>query len=289
MKYKGEILLFLSSVLFAVMSILVKIVSHTFSAMFISLIRFIIGIISGYFLLKFQKIPIKIYDTKSWVLRGIFGAAGMITMYIGISLTSSGRATMLSNTYPAFVAFFGWIFFKEKISPISIVSLTLCIVGSAFIFWDNSNYSRLGDFIALLSGISGGMAINYLRKGVNVDNPIIIYLSTCIFGLILIPFTLNEWHKLNFLNSGYLLLIAIIAFLAQVTMTWGYRYVEATKGSIISFTGIPLTLLLSYLFVNEIFKSKFFLGIILIIFGLFLTIYLNKIKINHLTKSNIKN
>ncbi|MEJ5273110.1 MAG: DMT family transporter [Spirochaetota bacterium] len=278
MKYKGELLLIISAFLFAIASILVKFISKQFSGMFISLIRFIIGIIMGYFVLKFQKIPIKINDTKSWILRGIFGAIGMITMYVGISLTSSGRATMLSNTYPVFVAFFGWIFFGEKISLNSILSLILCIIGAVFIFWDNSNYSKLGDFIALISGISGGMSINYLRKGVKFDNPIIIYLSTCIFGLILIPFTLKEWKNINLINLLYLFLVAIIAFIAQITMTEGYKYINATKGSIISYIGIPLTLLLSYIFVNEIFKKKFFIGIILISLGLFLTIYIDSLK-----------
>lgn len=278
MKYKGELLLIISAFLFAIASILVKFISKQFSGMFISLIRFIVGIIMGYFVLKYQKIPIKINDTKSWILRGIFGAIGMITMYVGISLTSSGRATMLSNTYPVFVAFFGWIFFGEKIYLNSILSLILCIIGAFFIFWDNSSYSKLGDFIALISGISGGMAINYLRKGVKFDNPIIIYLSTCIFGLILIPFTLKEWKNINLINLLYLFLVAIIAFIAQITMTEGYKYINATKGSIISYIGIPLTLLLSYIFVNEIFKKKFFIGIILISLGLFLTIYIDSLK-----------
>ncbi|MFN3410602.1 MAG: DMT family transporter [Exilispira sp.] len=288
MKYKGELLLITSALLFAISSILVKFTSKYFSGIFISLFRFIIGLILGYFFLKFNKIPIKINDRKSWILRGIFGATGMITMYAGISLTSSGRATMLSNTYPVFVAFFGLLFFKEKISKISILSLILCLTGAVFIFWDNSNYSKFGDFISLLSGISGGMAINYLRKGVKLDNPAIIYLSTCIFGLILIPFTLNEWKNINFKNSLYLISIAIVAFIAQVMMTAGYKYVTATKGSIISYSGIPLTLILSHFIIDEIFKQKFFIGIILISTGLILTIYSDSIRIN-LYKKTKKN
>lgn len=284
MKYKGEILLIISALLFAVTSILVKFISSQFSGMFISLIRFIVGIILGYIVLKSQKIPIKINDTGSWILRGIFGAIGMITMYVGISLTSSGRATMLSNTYPVFVAFFGGLFFKEKVNFISFISLFLCVFGAVFIFWDNSNYSKLGDIIALISGISGGMAINYLRRGVKFDNPIIIYLSTCIFGLILIPLTIKEWKLINLSNFIFLLLIAFTAFLAQITMTWGYKYVSATKGSILSYTGIPMTLILSHLFVKEIFKKNFFIGIILISLGLILTIYIDTIKLRFFTK-----
>ncbi len=284
MKFKGEILLIISAFLFAVTSILVKFISSVFSGMFISLIRFIVGIILGYIVLKSQKIPIKINDTGSWILRGIFGAIGMITMYVGISLTSSGRATMLSNTYPVFVAFFGGLFFKEKVKFISFISLFLCVFGAVFIFWDNSNYSKLGDIIALISGISGGMAINYLRRGVKFDNPIIIYLSTCIFGLILIPLTIKEWKLINLSNIIFLLLIALTAFMAQITMTWGYKYVSATKGSILSYTGIPMTLILSHLFVKEIFKKNFFIGIILISLGLILTIYIDSIKLRFFTK-----
>jgi len=273
LKYKGELAIAFSALLFAINSILVKIISTNFSGSFISLLRFIIGIILGYFFLRFSHVPIKVYDKKSWTLRGLFGALGMITMYVSISMTSSGRATLLSNTYPIFVAIFGFLFFKESISIFSISSLVLCICGASFILWDGSHYAKLGDAIALISGITGGLAIIYLKKGSAVDHPIIIYLSTCIFGLILFPFTLNEWKNLTFQSFLLIVLNSTIAFIAQAFMTYGYRYTTAVKGSIISYFGIPLTLIFSYFFVGEVFKPKFFAGIILILAGLFLTIF----------------
>jgi drug/metabolite transporter (DMT)-like permease len=50
-------------------------------------------------------------------------------------------------------------------------------------------------------------------------------------------------------------------------MTYGFKFISSTRGSIATFSKIPMTIVLS-LFIGEEFKLKFIIGTILIIIGL---------------------
>jgi drug/metabolite transporter (DMT)-like permease len=86
----------------------------------------------------------KIHDWKSWVLRGVFGSCSMVTCYWAIQITSSGRAVLLSNTYPLFVALYGFLFFHEKISWNRLAALVICFSGILLVFYDNAHSAQDG-------------------------------------------------------------------------------------------------------------------------------------------------
>ncbi len=209
----------------------------------------------------------------------------MICFYLSISITSSGRAIMLCDTYPIFVALFGFIFFKEKLFINNILGLIFCTAGILFIFYDRGTYNIIGDALGLISGISSGMAIHYVRKSAVNNHPIIVYLAACIMGLFFIPFSFIGKISVAPLSILLVLTVGILTFLAQFIMSWGYKYVTATKGSIINYFQIPLTTFLSVVFLQESFRIKFVLGTIFIIIGLLISSFLKKKKIISLKKS----
>jgi len=266
-KIKGETAIFFSSLLYTITAVLIKSVSTKFDGFFISTIRFLIAIILGIAILKLKKMPFKVYDKKSWILRGVFGSTAMILYYVAIQITSSGRATLLFNTYPIFVAIFGYLFFKENITRKNIVSLVFCISGVLFVFYDGSHYYIWGDVLGLIGGLIAGIAIHYIKRSSEKNYPLIVYLSACFFGMVLFPFSIHQAVRLTLTSSILLFLIGTLSLSGQLAMTYGYRYVQATKGSIISYSAIPLTIFLSY-FIGEEFKTRFFIGIALILTGL---------------------
>lgn len=275
-KYKGELLLLLSNVLFAVTAIFVKLTSQYFNGIFITSVRFIIGILLTFIIIKICKISFKIENIKDWIMRGVFGSIAMVTFYLSISITSSGRAIMLCDTYPIFVAFFGFIFFKEKIYINNIISLLICLAGIIFIFYDRGRYNILGDILGLCSGLSSGVAIHYVRKSAVNNHPIIVYLAACVIGLVFVPFAFIDKTDFTIISIVLAITVGLLTFFAQFIMTYGYKYVPATKGSILNYFQIPLTILLSSIILHEEFKLKFIIGIVLILTGLALSIFLKK-------------
>ncbi|MEA2035980.1 MAG: DMT family transporter [Nanoarchaeota archaeon] len=264
---KGEITIFISTLLFAITAILVKFVSSSFNAFFIALFRFIMGILLGVFLILLTRRRFKLYDKKILLLRSFFGSIAMILYYTSIQITSSGRATLLTYTYPIFVALYGYIFFKQYISMKTILSIFICIFGILLVFYDGSSYSMLGNSIGLLAGMFSGMAVHYIKKSRERNDPITVYLVACIFGFFVTLFSVKQATSINISSLIMLIALGTVVFIGQMFMTYGYKHVQATTGAIISFLTVPLAIFFSY-FIGEEMTIKFFIGAALVILGI---------------------
>ncbi len=261
-------MLYMSAILFAVNSVIVKIASETYSGIFISSIRFLFGILFTLSAILISGQGFRINNKKYWILRGVAGAVAMISFYVAIHLTSSGRTAMIEKIYPIFVTIFGFLFFREKITKSIITSLVLCTAGLVFIMYDGSKYNIVGDLIAILSGIAASFAIIFIKKARETDSSLIIYLSPCIFGIVTIPFSFNEFRLITPHGFTLLLLIGLFTFAAQVMMAYGYKEIPAGKGSIIFYLETVLTILLSLVIVDEVITARFIIGCLLVILGL---------------------
>jgi drug/metabolite transporter (DMT)-like permease len=266
---KGQLTILLSNLLFAIAAICVKLISGSINSFFISLFRFFTGIIFLVFILIMTKKYFTIKNKKDWLLRGLFGASAMTLYYFAIQLTSSGRATLLVNTFPVFVALFGYLFFHEKITFLQIISLLLCIAGAFFVFYDGSGYLIFGDILGIIASILAGLSIHYTKRLRENNNPMIIYLSVCLFGLAFNSFSVTNIVSIDIITLGILFLIGVLAFSAQISLTYGIKFITPTKASIITFSKIPFTIILS-LFIGEEMNERFFIGMGLILIGLFL-------------------
>jgi drug/metabolite transporter (DMT)-like permease len=265
-------MLYAASVLFALNAVVVKIASRMYSGLFISSIRFLFGIVFISASLLLLKQGFRIHNKKAWILRGVSGATAMVSYYFAIQLTSSGRATLLVNTYPLFVAILGFLIFKEKISRNSIVSLAFCTAGVLFVLNDGSNYNIYGDLIALGSGIASGFAVHFIKIGRKTDNSLVIYLAPCLFGLAMLPRTYGEFGNIHPRGFVLLFLIGLLSFLAQFFMAYGYKEISASKGSIVFYLETALAIVFS-IFINEKLSARFLTGLGLILLGLIINNY----------------
>lgn len=264
----GEFSIFLSCLLFSITSVTVKYASGRFSGGFISLVRFAIGGLLSFFLILVIKKKIRIRDPLILLLRGVLGASAMVLAYVAIQKTGSGRAILLANTYPVFVAIFGYLFFREKIRLNNLIGLAFCVAGALFVFFDRSRYGLTGNLLALGSGVFSGIAVHFIKKAREHNDVYIVYLAACIFGVAASFFSAPEVLRIQSWDVVLpLLIVGIFALAGQLFMAYGYKYTTAVKGSVIGFTEIPLTILLSFFFGEEM-KPRFFMGTAVIIFGL---------------------
>ena len=219
----GYAALYSAAFLFACTSLLVKLASRYYSGLFVSAARFAVGavlcaavLVGGYRSLKPARPGLV-------ALRGVFGAVSMAMTYAAISLTGPGRAALLSNTYPLFVVLFGALFFGERLSPRVFVCIAICTFGAALVVRDGSGASLAGDLLAIGSAVFAGVAVNFVRRATQYDNPFMLYLSPCIFGLPLFAFVPAG----SFAGAGggavgliLLLGVGVTVFFAQALFLW---------------------------------------------------------------------
>jgi drug/metabolite transporter (DMT)-like permease len=268
---RGEPALYASVLIFSFVNLFVKFAGGYFSGFFVSGVRFVIGAVLAF---------IVVFVRKSWpdranlpdiILRGLFGALAMIATYVAIAIAGPGRATLLSNTYPLFVALFGVLIFKERATWRLAACLAISMAGAVLVMQDGSSINPLGDLIALAGAVLAGISVNYLRRASSrgVD-PFIIYLSPCLFGLPVLAFASLPEPAPGATAVAFLLAVGIGAFIAQALMTYGYRTVNASRGSIVFFAETGITVLLGTLFAGETVTPRFGIGLLLIFAGVWM-------------------
>jgi drug/metabolite transporter (DMT)-like permease len=125
----------------------------------------------------------------------------------------------------------------------------------------------LGNLIGLAAGIGRGISIHFIKRSAVRNHPAVVYLSACFWGMWLLPFTASQVAQTTWAPSLLLLLIGTLAFVGQMFMTHGIRYVNTIKASLLAYSTIPLTIFFGFL-IGEELHGRFFLGIVFIMSGL---------------------
>jgi drug/metabolite transporter (DMT)-like permease len=120
--------------------------------------------------------------------------------------------------------------------------------------------------LALLGGFLSGIAIVAIKKLRETDSSSTIYMAQCLFGLFVVGWP-TVVSSFDFARVEWLILIAIglVATVAQLTMTWAYKHVPATEGSLLAFMTPVLNVLLGVLVFGEQMRVSTLLGSALVL------------------------
>jgi len=274
--YKGIAAIIVASLLFSIMSVIVKYASQAYgySGTFLVFFRFLTALVLTLLLLSSGKVKWCIEDKKSWVLRGIFGSISMILFYVAVTLVGSARGMLLNYMYPLFTAFFAPIFFSEKTSKTEAMGILVSFFGVFVIFGlGGGEFDMYGLAAGILSALFAGLSINLVRK-LRAEDPVLVYLSPVLFGFIIVSFETgnlalsNEFPQLTSASLVLLGAMGLFAFFAQVIQTWGYKHLKAVRGSSVAFSAIPMVAALSYFLLGESINLQFIIGAFFIFLGI---------------------
>lgn len=271
--YRGFLLLMLAEFCFAVATVFVKWIGITkgaeVPAVEITFFRFVFGSIIAWGLLKKSGASFKPNNYKLVILRGLFNTLALICFFMAVQYTTLTNANMLNMTYPIFIFLFTFLFFKAKVKPTQWVYLLLSTLGIYLVIQPNFGHIMLGDIIGLASGFFGGFAILSLRQATKYDSTLIILfymmlVGTVVNGLILIPFFVMP----SPLQWVFIVISALLGVGGQALLTWGYKYIDARRGGIVSSSRILFAASMGIVIFNERVNLELVIGGLLIIVAL---------------------
>ncbi len=256
----------LSAVLFSLMSFLIPF-TRSVSTSVIASARFVVGIavILGISLLRRTSIT----AVNRWwlVARGVIGATSVYFFFRGIMNLGLGKGTILNYTYPIFAALLAPLIIKERLSWDVIAAGLISFLG-IWLVVSPGRFSSIGveGMLALLGGVLSGIAVVAIKKLRETDSPFIIYLAQCVFGLLVVGWpTATSSFAFPGMEWVILLGIGLIATVAQLTMTWAYKHVPATEGSLLAFLTPVLNVLLGVLVFGEQMRASTLVGSALVL------------------------
>ena len=262
---KGMLVMAASSLLFSAMSFLVPLARPASTAV-VTTARFVTGIaiIAGFAVSGLTRL-----SPKNWlwlIVRGLIGAASVFLFFRGITTLGLGRGTVLNYTYPIFAALFAPLLLREKLHGDVLAAIGVSFVG-IFLVLNPGNILAIGveGLLSLLGGAMSGVAVVAIKKLRETDSPSMIYLAQCVFGLFVVGYP-TATSSFAFAQSTWLILLAIgvLATVAQLLMTWAYKHVPATEGSLLAFLVPVLNVFLGVIVFGETMRPATIAGSLLV-------------------------
>lgn len=214
--------------------------------------RFFLGfiVVCTTMILKQQRLQPKRYH---YLLgRTVTNTIAVFCFYQAVALGPLAEANILNMTYPLFVAVFSWFFLRGQRDLASMVIVAVAFAGIWLVVAPNGMSIGLANLWALASGILAACSIVYLNICRRYhDSQTILFFLFGLGTILMLIFFHNRIFWPNAEEALYLLSCSAAGVLGQYMLTFGFLYVTAVEGAIISSSRILLAALLGPMLVAD--------------------------------------
>ena len=180
-----------------------------------------------------------------------------IFFYVGLSLTTGVKGTVLSGSSAFFIVILAALVFKTE--NLTVKKVLACIVGFAGMLLVNLNGLDFnmgwGELFVIISTVSYAFSSMFMKKFSKYEDPVVISgYQFIIGGAFMITVGLLFGGKISFDDTTGVIILVYLSFLSAVAYAvWGVllKYNPASKVSIYNFTTPVFGSILSYIFLVE--------------------------------------
>ena len=230
-------------------------------------------IIALVMLMRRESLRISWREFKALSGLGLLFVASSLTLYLSFHRMAAGVASTILFVYPVITAAIMVLFFGERMTWATAVSIGLSFVGVLLLYWSDRGQAldTVGVVLVLLSALTYALYIILMNRSqlrmssFKINFYVLIY---CTLGNLVYGLVAGESIGLpqNGVSWFYVAWLAIVpAILALVMMVYAAKYIGSTPTAIMGALE-PLTAVLIGLFVfGEPFSTHLALGIVLIL------------------------
>lgn len=250
---KGILLMLISSIGFAVMTLFVKL-SGELPAIQKTFFRNLISAVIAFGFVIYNKESLFGKRENQLVLlgRSIFGTIGIVLLFYAIDHLVLSDADMLNKMSPFLVIIFSAIFLKERVLPFQMVTIVLAFIGMLFIIKPSLSVDFFPYMIGVLSAVVAAAAYTLLRVlGTREKFYTVVFYFSFFSTVVLLPFLILFYEPMTAKQLIYLLLAGLFATVGQFGITLAYKYAPARDISIFTYSTVLFTTILSFTFFGE--------------------------------------
>ena len=237
--------------------------------------RFLIAaiLILGY-LVFYQKESVKINLKEGIIfsILGLFYALSAEFLFIAYDFLSPGIASTIFFIYPIMVALILGIFFKEKITLATTISLVIVVVGVGLLsIKDNFEINYIGLFVSLLGALMYALYMIIVNKTkINASGVKVSFYSMVFASLFFLVKTivLGNSVAIHSLEIGTHLALLVYAI----------KYIGSTPTAIMGAVEPVVAVMISVGLFGETLTFSLIAGVIIIISGVLIDVVFNKKK-----------
>lgn len=262
----------LSAVCFAVMALAAKLASVELPGAQVAFLRFavmMVPILAVPSVAKkaftFQRLDILLY-------RGLFGGVAVLLYFLAIEHIPVGIATLLNYSSPIFSVAFAALFLGEAVDRRLLLPLVTALTGMLLVALGGGAgpWLRFGlwEAVGIGSSILSGAAVAAIRAARRTEGSWAVYGSLTLFGLLATaPFGIAGFRAPD--SREWLLLAAVgtTSVVAQLLMTYAYRWVTNLQAGVLAQLTVVLSMLLGVVVLGDRLRPLQIAGSVLTLAG----------------------
>ncbi|MGJ0358433.1 DMT family transporter [Aliarcobacter cryaerophilus] len=251
--------------------------------------RFIFAsiLLAIFMLIKKDSFYLKFKEIILLALLGLLFGISAISLFNSFLYMDAGLASTVLFIYPIFVAIIMALFFKEKNSIITILSIIFAFLGVVLLYEsDGANVSNFGIFLVIVSSLCYAIYIVIINQYLKLSALKVTFYSMlfCTITILIHSFfdsSLNIMPLVNFNMWFYTIFLALVpTIISLLFLIKAIQIVGSTSASILGALE-PLTAVLIGVYVfNEKITFWLVIGIVFILFGVLLIVlkdYIDKL------------
>lgn len=214
--------------------------------------RFVLGLLVVCVTMLWKKQRLQPHRYHYLLGRTIANTVAVFCFYKAVAVSSVAEANILNMTYPLFVALFSWLFLKKQRDGIAVAIVMIAFVGVWLVLSPGSVGLGFHNFWGLASGFSAAFAIIYLNISRRYhDSQTILFFMFGVGSLIMLVFFRHHFFVPDRTEFFFLCTCSVAGVVGQYLLTYGFFFVTAVEGAVISSTRILLAALLGPILVAE--------------------------------------
>ncbi|MDX9835675.1 MAG: DMT family transporter [Desulfobulbus sp.] len=184
--------------------------------------------------------------------RTVTNAVAVYCFYRAVEVSSVVSANILNMTYPLFVALASWFLLRDQRDRFALLVVAAAMVGVWLILDPTHIHGGWHNLWGLASGLTAGSSIIYLNLSrQHHDSQSILFFMFGPGALLMLSFFHEALFWPNAVEWGFLLACSISGILGQYCLTYGFLYVTAVEGAVVSSSRILMAALLGPLLVAD--------------------------------------
>ena len=238
-------------------------------------------LLGGLLMIRKESLAVTLKEFSIVVILGTLFGVSSLGLFLSFNYMEAGIASTILFVYPVIVAVLMSIFFKEKATLTTIVSILLSLGGIALLYQGDGgeNLSLIGIMFVLLSSTTYAVYIIITNKMPLALSPMKITFYSLIFATLTVvaySLTAPERH-IQWLTSsaewGYAVFLAIVpTVISLILITIAAKEVGSTPTAIMGALEPLTAVLIGVLLFGERFTLKLAIGIVLIMGAVLLII-----------------
>lgn len=251
--------------------------------------RFIFAsiLLAIFMLIKKDSFYLKFKEIILLAILGLLFGISAISLFNSFLYMDAGLASTVLFIYPIFVAIIMALFFKEKNSIITILSIVFAFIGVVLLYEsDGANVSNFGIFLVIVSSLCYAIYIVIINQYLKMSALKVTFYSMlfCTITILIHSFfdsSLNIMPLVNFNMWFYTIFLALVpTIISLLFLIKAIQLIGSTSASILGALE-PLTAVLIGVYVfNEKITFWLVIGIVFILFGVILIVlkdYIDKL------------